>query len=120
LPLPPPATDTTQSAAPPAPPAARLAVTGLDCTAELVTITNEGESSVNLAGWNIHDRGSENTYTFKAGRTLAPGESISVRSGKTKPKGDEIGWTDRNIWNNDGDTATLVDPSGAEVSSKDC
>ncbi|MGH3932997.1 MAG: lamin tail domain-containing protein [Pseudonocardiaceae bacterium] len=109
------------SAPPPAapPPAARLTVSGLDCKNELVTITNEGESSVDLDGWKIHDRNNENSFTFPPGTTLAPGATVSVRSGKTKPKPGEIAWTNRDVWNNSGDTATLLDPSGAEVSTKD-
>ena len=94
-------------------------MSALDCKNELVTITNEGESTVDLGGWKIHDRGSENTYTFETGTTLAPGATVSVRSGKTKPKPGEIAWTNRDVWNNAGDTATLVDPSGAEVPVKD-
>lgn len=108
----------TPAAAAPATPTPKVTVTGLDCKSELVTITNGGTAPVDLSGWKIHDNGSANTFSFPAGTTLAAGASVSIRSGKTAPKAGEIAWKTNDVWNNAGDTATLVDPSGTAVSSK--
>ena len=31
-----------------------------------------------------------------------------------------IRWTNKNVWNNDGDTATLLDASGNEIAARTC
>lgn len=103
-----------------APTKPRVAVTGLDCRNELVTITNQGPTPVDLSGWTIHDQASANTFSFPAGTTLAPGASVSIRSGRTPAQPGEIFWKTNDVWNNAGDTATLVDLSGTEVSNMSC
>lgn len=110
-PAPPPAavpTSTTTTAPPPPTSAGSVTLSVLDCQGERVTVTNGGPAAVELSGWTIHDDGTKHTFTFSAGFTLTPGASATVRSGGTAGPG-ELQWTTASVWNNDGDTASLVD-----------
>jgi hypothetical protein len=96
-----------------------IAVAGVDCQGEAVTVRNGGSSPADLTGWSIHDEGSNHTYRFPAGFTLPPGGSVTVRSGGPAGPG-ELAWTGQSVWNNTGDTAYLVNAGGALVSSRSC
>jgi len=121
--LPPPASasTTTTTAATPgtAVSATGVTVSNLDCGGETVTVTDGGSAPANLTGWTIHDQGPNFTYDFPAGYTLAPGATATVRSGGAAGPG-QLAWTTRPVWNNDGDTAYLVDPGGTVVSTHSC
>jgi len=125
-PLPPRPTSTATSTPPTTavapgtgPSATGLTVSNLDCAGETVTITDGGPAPANLTGWTIHDQGPNFTYDFQAGYTLAPGTSATVRSGGPAGPG-QLAWTTRPVWNNDGDTAYLVDAGGTVVSTRSC
>jgi hypothetical protein len=113
------ATTATTSTTVPAPVAGLLAVTGLDCPAEGVTVRNGGSGAADLTGWTIHDDGGKHTFAFPGGYRLAPGASVTVRSGGPAGPG-ELQWLQSAVWNNDGDTATLVDAGGAARSTRSC
>ena len=110
---------TTTSTAPPT--AGRtVTITALDCRGEAVTVRNGGTTPADLTGWSVHDEASTpHTYRFPAGYTLAPGASGTIRSGGPAGPG-ELAWTGSNVWNNDGDTATLVNAGGGVVSTRNC
>ena len=95
------------------------AISALDCRGEAVTVRNGASTPVDLTGWSIHDQRAPHTYRFPAGYTLAPGTSVTIRSGGPAGPG-ELPWTGRNVWNNDGDTAYLVNAGGATVSTRSC
>jgi lamin tail-like protein/uncharacterized protein DUF1524 len=124
LPVPPPAApiSTTTTTAPTAAssPAVPLAVTTVDCDAERVTVANRGEAAVDLTGWSLHDEGTKHTFAFPLGFGLPPGQDVTVASGPNPARPAELFWKSSSVWNNDGDTAHLVDPGGAEVSIKPC
>ncbi len=96
-----------------------VAVTALGCEGEAVTVGNGGSSPADLTGWSIHDDGANFTYGFPAGYTLAPGASVTIRSGGPSGSG-ELSWTSRSVWNNSGDTAHLVNAGGTVVSTRSC
>lgn len=97
-----------------------VTITALNCQGETVTVRNGGTAPADLTGWSIHDEASTpHTYRFPAGYTLAPGASVTIRSGGPAGPG-EVAWTNQNVWNNDGDTATLVNAGGRVVSTKSC
>jgi micrococcal nuclease len=81
---------------------------------EWVEIRNDGAGPVDLTGWEIKDESAGNRYRFPAGFTLAPDETVTVRSGCGDDFGTELFWCSVGaaIWNNDGDTAFLTDPNG--------
>jgi len=96
-----------------------VTITALDCRGEAVTVGNGGSAPADLTGWSIHDDGSIHTYRFPAGYTLAPRAAVTVRSGGPPGPG-ELGWTGQNVWNNTGDTASLVNSGRALVSTRAC
>ncbi|MCA1847037.1 MAG: lamin tail domain-containing protein, partial [Actinobacteria bacterium] len=111
---------TTTTTARPAATAGTVAITTLDCQGEGVTVGNGGSAPADLTGWSIHDEASTpHTYRFPAGHTLAPGASVTIRSGGPAGPG-ELAWTNQNVWNNDGDTATLVNAGGSVASTRSC
>jgi competence protein ComEC len=96
-----------------------VVVAAVDCQGEAVVVRNGGTSPADLTGWSIHDERAPHTYSFPAGYTLAPSVSVTIRSGGPAGSG-ELAWTNQNVWNNDGDTASLVNAGGAVVSTKSC
>jgi hypothetical protein len=110
---------TTTSTVPPAA-GGTVTIASLDCRGEAVTIRNGATAPADLTGWSVHDEASTpHTYRFPAGSTLAPGASVTIRSGGPAGPG-ELAWTGSNVWNNDGDTATLVDAGRAVTSTRTC
>jgi lamin tail-like protein/uncharacterized protein DUF1524 len=110
---------TTTTTAQPASVGGTVAIAAVDCQGEAVVVRNGGTSPADLTGWSIHDEGAPHTYRFPAGYTLAPGASVTIRSGGPAGPG-ELAWTNQNVWNNTGDTAYLVNAGGAVVSTKSC
>ncbi len=92
----------------------------LDLNGESVTLTNVGLEPVELGGWTVKDESSSHRYVFGPGTVVAPGASIVVRSGCGADTADEVFWcqTGSAIWNNRGDTAFLLDPSGNIAASR--
>ncbi len=117
---PPPASTTpTTTTLPAAHSGGSLSISALDCGGERVTVTNDGSVPRDLTGWTIHDEGTKHTFSFPTGYTLAPGASVTIRSGGAAGPG-ELYWTGASVWNNDGDTASLVDAGKATQSTRSC
>lgn len=94
-----------------------IVVSDLNLSGEYVIIHNEGTSAVSLTGWNLHDEGSNYNYPFPA-VLISPGSPITIYSHATgTDTATDLYWTLNNVWNNDGDTAYLVDSLGYTVSS---
>lgn len=74
---------------------------------ESVVIVNHGQVAVNLSGWSIRDESSRHRFAFRDGAVIRPGERMIVSS-------DDQGWDPgaSPVWNNGGDLALLIDPSG--------
>ena len=106
----------------------------LDNKEEYVLIKNEGETSINLKGWILHDhdygKGSLYSYTFSE-FILSPGDVLQMQSGKGKKAGDDdektykideatlyLRWSDRDVWNNACDIAYLLDSQGKLIVEK--
>ena len=86
----------------------------LNLNQEWIVIRNEGSGPVDLSGWGIRDESARNRYLFPDSFTLAPGETVTVRSGCGDDSGTDLHWCSVGaaIWNNDGDTAFLHDANG--------
>jgi hypothetical protein len=69
----------------------------------------------------LHDEGRKHSYTF-VGFTLPPGGTVVVMTGPDNVADDpnEILWKRQHVWNNDGDTAFLLNPSGELIDEKSC
>lgn len=87
---------------------------GTGTSEELVTVTNAGTTTVDLSGWTLRDESSVHRFRFPAGTLLEAGASVSVGSG-CEPRPGVLAWCDGPVWNNDGDTALLLDGKGAVV-----
>lgn len=85
---------------------------------EWVLIENAGQDAVNLLGWTIRDESTRHRHTF-GNLTLRPGQQLRLRTGCGDDDLDadpiEAFWCDPEppVWNNDGDTAFLLDPNGS-------
>ena len=52
-------------------------------------------------------------FSFPVGFSLGAGASVELVSGASgDDTGETIYWNNRPVWNNDGDTASLIDSSG--------
>ena len=82
---------------------------------EWVELTNRGDRPVDLSGYMLKDEGLH-LYTFGP-VTLAPGATVRVYSGRGSDTATELYWglAGEEVWDNDGDTAYLRDPTGAFV-----
>ena len=81
---------------------------------ELVTVTNEGATEVDLSGFVLRDESSVNRLRLPNGTRLGPGQTIEISSGC--PSAPALGWCSRNaIWNNGGDSSLLLGPAGTIV-----
>jgi hypothetical protein len=67
-----------------------------------------------LRGWTLVSIKGGQKFQLPAVE-LAPGRVLRVTSGATAVAAGDIQWTRRNVWNNTGDTAMLLDASGAVV-----
>lgn len=81
---------------------------------EWVEVRNNGSSVAVLSGWVLKDETASHRYYFPTGFALAPGESVTIHSGCGQDFDTSLYWcnTGSAIWNNDGDTGFLLDPSG--------
>jgi micrococcal nuclease len=81
---------------------------------EWVVIRNDGNNLSDMTGWGIKDESASHRYVFPDGFSLAPGESVRVHTGCGDDFGTDLFWCSVGsaIWNNDGDTVFVTDPSG--------
>ncbi|MEW5937934.1 MAG: lamin tail domain-containing protein [Candidatus Thermoplasmatota archaeon] len=81
---------------------------------EYLVITNEESTAVTLSGWVIKDLANHD-YIFPA-FTLDPGASVTLYTGSGTNTATALYWgSGAPIWNNDHDTAYLMDHTGALV-----
>jgi hypothetical protein len=79
---------------------------------EYVKIKNTGTAAKVLTGWRLHDQ-SHHRYTFGA-FTLCGGCHVKIHTGSGSNTAKNRYWGSGSyIWNNTGDKAALVKPSGA-------
>jgi phage tail sheath protein FI len=87
-----------------------------------VQIANDGAAAQDMTGWQLHSVVGDQLYTFPSGYVLNAGASVLVHSvpeanRKTNNRPTDLEWATSYIWNNDGDTAELRDPSRTVVYS---
>lgn len=84
---------------------------------EFVTITNTSTDPLDLSGWTLRDESTANRFVFPPGSVVAAGESVRVVSG-CNPDAGAIAWcAPQPVWNNDGDSAFLLDGFGRIVAT---
>lgn len=106
-----------------APSSASLTVVGIepnppgpdedDLNGEWVLLANEGGGVADLTGWVLRDESSQHRYHFPDDTILSGGERVTVHTGCGADDRADLHWcADGPVWNNGGDTALLLDPSG--------
>ncbi|UPV73854.1 lamin tail domain-containing protein [Halorussus limi] len=82
---------------------------------EYVVLRNAGDRPVDLSGWTVADE-ADHRYVFPDGTTLAPGETLTLRTGRGTDGGGDYHWNaDAPVWNNAGDTVFVRDADGSLV-----
>ena len=81
---------------------------------ERITFRNNGTASIDMSSWTVKDEGTH-IYEFED-FVLAPGQSVSLRSGEGTDGLSNVYWhDDSSVWNNDGDVCFLRDDNGLLV-----
>jgi hypothetical protein len=117
------ATPTVAATAPPVryglalfnPPGNDLPISNAKLNAEYVTVVNASKATHLLTGWVVKDSYGHR-FVFPA-FSLRPGKSVRLRTGQGRNTTTDLYWgqTETYIWNNDGDTATLLNAKGRPV-----
>jgi hypothetical protein len=77
---------------------------------EYALVRNTGKAAINLAGWKL-DAGDRSQRFSLASYVLNKGATVRIHTGRwTTRAGHLFLGSGRPVWNNDGDTATLIDP----------
>ena len=81
---------------------------------EWIAIRNDGAAPVDLTGWGVKDESASHRYSFPPSFTLFPGDTVVIRTGCGTDFDTDLHWCNQGsaVWNNDGDTAFLLDPNG--------
>lgn len=87
---------------------------------EFVEIHNEGTEDVELTGWVLRDESAAHRFAFPDGFVVPAGATVRVRTGCGRDTPTELHWCESGsaVWNNDGDTAFVLDASGNIVASR--
>ena len=86
---------------------------------EWVEVTNNGTVAQAMGGWVLKDESASHRYRFPSSFTLGPGTSVRVFTGCGPDSATELHWCNGGaVWNNDGDTAFVLDPNGNIVAQK--
>ncbi len=90
---------------------------GSDLEGEYVLITNSAATVIDLSGWTLRDFADRHIFTFPA-FSLAPGAEVRIWTRQGSDDAANLYWAQRRaVWNNEGDTAVICDPEGAQVTS---
>jgi micrococcal nuclease len=66
-----------------------------------------------MQGWVLKDESSRHRFFFPDGFILEPQTTVRVRTGCGRDTDQPLYWCNGSaVWNNAGDTAFLLDPSG--------
>ena len=97
-----------------APDRQNIELTQCDTANEVVVLANRSNGTINLAGYRLHDDGQLNTLPLSG--TLGAGESLTILSGRNAVAGPGavVGWG-RDVWDDSGDVATLIDQKGVSL-----
>lgn len=94
-----------------------VGITGLNLNDEWATITNSGDSDVDITNWRITNSGSSYSYIFPAA-TIEAGETITLYSRTGENTANSYYWNAGiEIWDNSGDIAGLYDEDGNLIDS---
>ena len=91
-----------------------------DARAEIVVLENRGSEPIRLSGWVLHDEGRKHEYDLSM-ISLLSGQRVSILTGPdATPTTETVVWKQQNVWNNDGDTAHLINSNQTLVDQANC
>ena len=78
----------------------------------------EGDPGLSLAGWTLKDTSASHRLVFANRTILAPDGRLRVFTSCGTPRSGAVHWCVKGsaVWNNSGDSAYLLDPSGRVIS----
>lgn len=89
--------------------------------AEHIVIENRDTIVGYLEGWSLKESDNEVLpFVFPGGFTLAPGAQVRIysgRDGRQNNPPEAFDWTEKNVWDNHGETVRLYNARGELVSS---
>lgn len=86
---------------------------GPDIEGEYIEIENLGPP-VDLGDWSIRDETSQNRYHFRPGLIIGTGQRVRLYTGCDDDEAAVVYWCSAApVWDNDGDTAFLIGPTGS-------
>ena len=93
-------------------------IAALDVKTETLTLRGTGPEAVDLGGWFIESSRGGEIFVLPQGRTLAPGEELTITTLSSPRQGDLV-WPEKKVWHDKKeDVAALYDPWGRRVSEK--
>jgi len=113
----------TATPVPPTPVPVDVVITAVvnNAYAEHVVIQNQDTFVADLTGWTLAEKdGAVLPFAFPSGFTLAPGAEVRIysgRDGRQNNPPESFDWTELNVWDNNGETATLFNSIGKPVST---
>lgn len=91
--------------------------TNAKLNAEYIVVANTTGKAIALKGYKVRDAKAKHTYTFGT-FTLGAKKSVTLHTGKGKNSSTNLYWgQDNYVWNNDGDTAQLINTRAQTVAS---
>jgi hypothetical protein len=116
---PPPTSTTIGAVVPSADGTGELRVAECQKREERVVLENPTANAISLAGYELHDEESRHSTMLDRFGSIEAGARLVILTGEDSVESPgEVIWKRQNVWNNDGDTAYLVTPSGSVTSSR--
>ncbi|SDY92953.1 lamin tail domain-containing protein [Halopenitus persicus] len=82
---------------------------------EYIVFENTGDQALELGGWTVTDDAG-NTYTFPNGYSLEANGRVTLYTGRGTDSDEQLYWgRERAVWNNGGDTVTVLNDVGDVV-----
>jgi hypothetical protein len=86
---------------------------------ERVVLENPTANAISLAGYQLHDEESRHSTMLDQFGSIDAGARLVILTGADAVESlGEVIWKRQNVWNNDGDIAYLVTPSGSVTSAR--
>jgi hypothetical protein len=107
---------------PPSVPLRNVVILQLDLKGDFVTVINKEPGEVDISGWFIKSTvGGNQNFLFPKGTVLKAGQSTTVWSGKGADARNNpphaFFWTNKHMWNDNGDGAALYNAQGELLST---
>ena len=81
---------------------------------EWVKLVSVGSEAVDMTGWVLRDESASKRFAFPNGFVIEPNQPVTIHSGCGTASASDLYWcvSGSAVWNNNGDTAFLLDPAG--------